>query len=152
MVGDLVWLKSYKKKGNCAKLLPKYVEPYPITEALPHHVYRMERNGKSSIQHEARIRLHVQKDDATIPSTPEQERRECQEDQDSPRDVVIRQKREMLEPSCSSVTVKRRRKQRSSGITFITSQPTLNSHVTSTQQPCDEYPTTTRRCVGSTSY
>jgi transposase InsO family protein len=58
MVGDLVWLKSfYKQKGKSKKLMPKYIGPYTILETLPHHTYRMERNGKISIQHEGRIKL-----------------------------------------------------------------------------------------------
>lgn len=63
-VGDKVWLKSfYKKRGKSQKLLPKYIGPYVITEVLPHHVYRMEKGGKSSVQHEGRIRLHVENKD-----------------------------------------------------------------------------------------
>ena len=58
LVGDSVWLKSfYKRKGKSQKLMPKYVGPYSIIEVLPHHTYRMERNGKYSIQHEGRIKL-----------------------------------------------------------------------------------------------
>ena len=67
--GDRVWLKSfYKKKGLSAKLLPRYVGPYVIKESLAHHVYRMERDGKLSVQHEGRIRLHVgTADDGHLP-------------------------------------------------------------------------------------
>lgn len=37
--GDLMWLKSfYKKKRNFAKLPPKYIGPYIITEVLLHHI------------------------------------------------------------------------------------------------------------------
>lgn len=58
--GDQVWLKSYyKKRGENAKLQPKYIGPYTIIELLPHHTYRMEKGGKRSVQHEARIKLHV---------------------------------------------------------------------------------------------
>ena len=59
--GDLVWLRSYyRKKGVNPKLTAKYVGPYIIMETLPYHTYRVEKDGKSSIQHEARIRLHVE--------------------------------------------------------------------------------------------
>ena len=61
MRGDLVWLRSYyRKKGVNPKLSAKYVGPYIIQEALPFHTYRVEKDGKTSIQHEARIRLYVE--------------------------------------------------------------------------------------------
>ena len=59
-VDDKVWLKSfYKPGGRGTKLLPKYVGPYTITAVLPYQTYRMTRNGKTSVQHEGRIRLYV---------------------------------------------------------------------------------------------
>ena len=67
-VGDEVWLKSlYKKKGENGKLLPKYIGPYTITGCLPYHVYQMERGGKTTIQHEGRIRL-LNKNSSSAPS------------------------------------------------------------------------------------
>lgn len=69
-VGDKVWLKSFfKKRGQSAKLHPKYVGPYTIVEVLPHHVYKMERNGRFSIQHEGRIRLHTERRDGDTART-----------------------------------------------------------------------------------
>ena len=57
--GDSVWLKSYKvPRGKSAKLQAKFVGPYLIVEALPYHTYRLRRNGKDTIQHEGRIKLH----------------------------------------------------------------------------------------------
>ena len=57
--GDKVWLKSYYKgKGRGAKLLPKYVGPYEIVRCLPHQVYEMSRHGRTSIQHEGRIKAY----------------------------------------------------------------------------------------------
>ena len=59
MVGDRVWLKSfYKPGGRGTKLRPKYIGPYTITAVLPHQTYAMERHGKTSVQHEGRIRLY----------------------------------------------------------------------------------------------
>ena len=59
--GDHVWLISHqKKKGENPKLSPKYVGPYEITEVLPYHTYRVKRGGKETIQHEGRMRLHVE--------------------------------------------------------------------------------------------
>lgn len=58
--GDVVWLRSYyRKKGVNPKLSAKYVGPYTIKEVLPYHTYKVEKDGKTTIQHEARIRLHV---------------------------------------------------------------------------------------------
>jgi hypothetical protein len=66
MVGDKVWLKSFfKRRGQSTKLQPKYIGPYTIVEVLPYHVYKMERAGKYSIQHEGRIRLHVESNQTT---------------------------------------------------------------------------------------
>ena len=59
--GDTVWLRSYfRKKGVNPKLSAKYVGPYVIREVLSLHTYRVEKDGKSSVQHEAMIRLHVE--------------------------------------------------------------------------------------------
>ena len=59
---DLVWLKSYQYKRGMAKarkLQPKFIGPFKILEVLPYHTYRLSRDGKESIEHEARIKLHV---------------------------------------------------------------------------------------------
>ena len=57
--GDAVWLKSYRlNKGKSSKLQAKFVGPYLVVEALPYHTYRLRRNGKDTIQHEGRIKLH----------------------------------------------------------------------------------------------
>ena len=60
-VGDKVWLKSfYKGRGRGTKLQPKYVEPYTITKTLPFQTYKIERQGRKSVQHEGRIKLVVE--------------------------------------------------------------------------------------------
>ena len=61
--GDKVWLRTHqKKKGENPKLAPKYQGPYEIVDVLPYHTYRVMKNGKTSVQHESRIRLHVAND------------------------------------------------------------------------------------------
>jgi hypothetical protein len=60
--GDWVWLKSKQKaKGmaNARKLQPKFIGPFKIVESLPYHTYRVSRDGKTTIEHEGRIKLHV---------------------------------------------------------------------------------------------
>ena len=67
-VGDSVWLKSYKKKkGLNPKLDRKYTGPYCVKAVLPFHTYALENNGKTSVQHEARIRLHLEADESQTP-------------------------------------------------------------------------------------
>ena len=73
--GDLVWLKSYQHKKGMArarKLQPKFIGPYKITEVLPYHTYRLSRNGKETVEHEGRIKLHVahQAEPPTMPLPP----------------------------------------------------------------------------------
>ena len=68
VTGDSVWLKSYcRKKGRNPKLSPKYVGPYEIVEVLPHHTYRMVRDGRFTVQHEGRIRLRVERQGSVEP-------------------------------------------------------------------------------------
>ena len=70
-IGEKVWLKSFfAGKGLGAKLRPKYVGPYVITKCLPYQTYEMKRNGKTSIQHEGRIRLYVSEE--LVDNSPEQ--------------------------------------------------------------------------------
>jgi len=81
--GDKVWLKSFfKGHGRGSKLQPKYVGPYTVTAALPYQTYEVERNGKTSVQHEGRIRYYCTNQDnspegrdvvPTEPSLPEEQ-------------------------------------------------------------------------------
>ena len=51
--GDQVWLKFYYKgKGKGAKLQPKFIDPYRVLRALPYQVYKVERGGRKTLQHE----------------------------------------------------------------------------------------------------
>jgi hypothetical protein len=68
--GDWVWLKSKQKgKGmaNARKLQPKFIGPFKIIESLPYHTYRVSKDGKSTIEHEGRIKLHVTASEQTQP-------------------------------------------------------------------------------------
>ena len=57
--GDLVWLQNKRRrKGENPKLMPKFVGPYQVLEAYPNHSYRIERQGQSSTQNEARLKLY----------------------------------------------------------------------------------------------
>ena len=47
------------KKGLGAKLRPKYVGSHAITKSLPCQAYEIKRDGKTSVQHERRVRLYV---------------------------------------------------------------------------------------------
>ena len=69
--GDYVWLRSYQNlRAKAKKLNQKFVGPYLVVEALPYHTYRLSRNGKETIHHEGRIKLHVSADKATSEVLP----------------------------------------------------------------------------------
>jgi len=56
-VGDWVWMVNYRRRrGQVAKLQPKFVGPYVVVEAMPNHTYKLERSGQVSIQNEARLK------------------------------------------------------------------------------------------------
>ena len=142
-IGDLVWLKSYyKRKGNCAKLLPKYVGLYRITEVLPHHTYGMERNGKSSIQHEGRIRLHVKSEDieAGIMENQEQTRIQEEDNDDNiiPRDTLLQQQREIWNPINSATTTRNKKKSTKSLIKTQRTAEDTDSYISDEQERSNE--------------
>lgn len=75
--GDMVWLQSkFFKPGKTHKLQAKYHGPYDILKALPYHSYVLSRKGKTTIQHEGRMKLYYQppstneasRDIATMPT------------------------------------------------------------------------------------
>jgi len=46
-------MTSYRmRRGQLAKLQPKFVGPYCMIEVLPNHTYRVERSGQISVQNE----------------------------------------------------------------------------------------------------
>jgi len=49
-VGDWVWMVSYRRRrGQSAKLQPKFIGPYCVVEVLPNHTYRVEWSGQVSV-------------------------------------------------------------------------------------------------------
>jgi hypothetical protein len=60
-VGDRVWIdmKGRHKKGQTAKLQPKYRGPYPVIEVSDNGTYVIEQNGKSSRENESRLKLYT---------------------------------------------------------------------------------------------
>jgi len=62
---------SYRRRrGQSAKLQPKFVEPYCIIEVLPNHTYRVERSGQVSVQNEQRLKLYEGSPDAAGQAPP----------------------------------------------------------------------------------
>jgi len=56
-VGDWVWMVNYRRRrGQAAKLQPKFVGPYAVVEVMPNHTYKLERSGQVSVQNEARLK------------------------------------------------------------------------------------------------
>ena len=51
-----------KKKGVNPKLSVKFIGPYTVKALTGYHTYLVERDGKTSIQSESRIKLHVERD------------------------------------------------------------------------------------------
>lgn len=61
-VGDMVYLKAHQPRRGQAKakkLQPKFIGPYLVLQALPYHTYRVSRDGRQTIEHEARMKLHI---------------------------------------------------------------------------------------------
>ena len=58
--GDLVLLENKRRrKGDSAKLQPKFLGPYHIIQAFPNHTYLIERQGQRSTQNECRMKLYT---------------------------------------------------------------------------------------------
>jgi len=59
---------SYRRRrGQSAKLQPKFVEPYCIIQVLPNHTYCVELSGQVSVQNEQRLKLYEGSPDAVLP-------------------------------------------------------------------------------------
>jgi len=41
-----------RRRGQAAKVQPKFVGPYAVVEVMPNHTYRLERSGQISVQNE----------------------------------------------------------------------------------------------------
>jgi len=74
-VGDWVWMVSYRRRrGQSAKLQPKFVGPYCVVEVLPNYTYRVERSGQTSVQSEQRLKPYHASPDAVGQAPPLLER------------------------------------------------------------------------------
>ena len=70
-VGDWVWMVSYRRKrGQSAKLQPKFIGPYQVTECYENHSYKIERSGQVSIQNEKRLKPYHPSPDAVGQAPP----------------------------------------------------------------------------------
>jgi len=55
--GDWVWMVNCRRRrGQAAKLQPKFVGPYVVVEAMPNHTYKLERSGQTSVQNKAHLK------------------------------------------------------------------------------------------------
>jgi len=70
-VGDRVWMISHRRRrGQAAKLQPKFVGPYCVIEVMSNHTYTVERSGQVSIQNEARVKPYWASLDAAGQAPP----------------------------------------------------------------------------------
>jgi len=70
-VGDWVWMISHRRRcGQAAKLQPKSVGPYCVTEVMPNYTYKVEHSGQVSIQNEARLKSYWVSPDAAGQAPP----------------------------------------------------------------------------------
>ena len=60
VVGDMVLLENKRRrKGDSAKLQPKFLGPYTIIQAFKNHTYTIERQGQQSVQNECRLKIYT---------------------------------------------------------------------------------------------
>ena len=58
--GDYVMMVNKRlKKGQTAKLAPKYVGPYKIMQVFPNRTYQLARDGQASVENEIRLKKFV---------------------------------------------------------------------------------------------
>jgi len=70
-VGDWVWMTSHRRRrGQAAKLQPKFVGPYCVIEVMANHTYKVERSGQVSVQNEARLKPYWASPDAAGQAPP----------------------------------------------------------------------------------
>jgi len=70
-VGDWVWMVSYRRRrGQSAKLQPKFVGPYCVVEVPPNHTNRVKRSGQVSVQSEQRLKPYHASPDAVGQAPP----------------------------------------------------------------------------------
>jgi len=59
-----------RRRGQAAKLQPKFVGPYAVVEVMPNHTYKLERSGQVSIQNETRLKPYWASPDAVGEAPP----------------------------------------------------------------------------------
>jgi len=59
-----------RRRGQAAKLQPKFVGPYCVIEVMENLTYKVERSGKVSVQNEARLKLYWASPDAAGQAPP----------------------------------------------------------------------------------
>jgi len=59
-----------RRRRQAAKLQPKFVGPYCVTEVMENHTYKVERSGQVSVQNEARLKLYWASFDAAGQASP----------------------------------------------------------------------------------
>jgi len=70
-IGDWVWMVNYRRRrGQAAKLQPKFVGPYAVVEVMPNHTYKIERSGQVSIQNEVCLKPYWASPDAVGEAPP----------------------------------------------------------------------------------
>jgi len=70
-VGDWVWMTSHRRRrGQAAKLLPRFVGSYCVIEVITNHTYKVEQSGQVSVQNKARLKLHWASPDAAGQAPP----------------------------------------------------------------------------------
>jgi len=59
-----------RRRGQAAKLQPKFVGHYCVIEVIPNHTYKVERSGQVSVQNEARLKPYWASPDAAGQAPP----------------------------------------------------------------------------------
>jgi len=59
-----------RRRGQAAKLQPKFVGPYCVIEVMPNHTYKVECSGQVSVQNEARLKPYWASPDAAGQAPP----------------------------------------------------------------------------------
>jgi len=63
-------ISHHRRRGQAAKLQPKFVGPYCVTEVMSNHTYKVERSGQVSIQKEAGLKPYWASPDAAGQAPP----------------------------------------------------------------------------------
>jgi len=59
-----------RRRGQAAKLQPKFMGPYCVVEVMPNPTFRVERSGQVSVQNEARLKPYWASPDAAGQAPP----------------------------------------------------------------------------------